>query len=296
MTSYSNSEKLFRIAVGPGTEDYNWTEVLMRNIPAKLMDGISIHHYSVINWQNKGSATQFTEQEYYTTVKEAMRLNTIIAGHKKVMDKYDPQKKVALIVDEWGTWYNVEPGTHGAFLYQQNTMRDAIVAGLSLNIMNNHCDRVKMANLAQMVNVLQAVILTDKEKIILTPTYHVMEMYTVHHDALLLPVLKIEAKNTLEKNSTDLISISASRKNNSIHISLVNIDARQTHRLSILLEETNIKNVTGRILSSSRIQDHNTFSNPELVHPKPFSEFQLSGNKLEISLPPFSIVVLQLND
>lgn len=188
MTSYNNSEGLFRIAVGPGWEDFKWTEALMRDIPLKMLDGVSIHHYSVINWSKKGSAVQFTEEEYFKTMEQAHRMEKMVSGNSEVMDKYDPQKKVALVVDEWGGWYEVEPGTNGAFLYQQNTMRDAMIAGLTLNIFNNHCDRVRMANLAQTINVLQAVILTKEEKMVLTPTYHVMEMYKVHQDALLLPL------------------------------------------------------------------------------------------------------------
>ncbi|HYC30402.1 MAG TPA: alpha-L-arabinofuranosidase C-terminal domain-containing protein, partial [Chitinophagaceae bacterium] len=175
MTSYGNTEGVFRIAVGPGTEDYAWTEALMRDIPRKMIDGISVHHYSVINWSNKGSATAFTEDEYMRTMERALRMEYFVSKNSEVMDKYDPEKKVALVVDEWGGWYEVEPGTNGAFLYQQNTMRDAMIAGVTLNIFNNHADRVKMANLAQAVNVLQAVILTQEEKMILTPTYHVME-------------------------------------------------------------------------------------------------------------------------
>ncbi|MCS6974569.1 MAG: alpha-N-arabinofuranosidase [Cyclobacteriaceae bacterium] len=295
MTSYSNSEKLFRIAVGPGTEDYHWTEVLMRDIPRNMIDGVSIHHYSVINWRNKGSATRFSGQEYYSTIREALRVDKIITRHKAVMDKYDPQKKVALIVDEWGTWYNVEPGTNGAFLYQQNTLRDAVVAGLSLNIFNQHCDRVKMANLAQMVNVLQAVILTEREKMLLTPTYHVMEMYTVHHDALLLPIVKKVNQRILAGDTLSVISASASRKNNTVSISLVNIDLEETQKVNITLEGMPIKKISGRILKSDAVQDHNTFARPDKVKPAAFSDFKFNGNTLETALPPFSVVVLQIN-
>ncbi len=187
-TSYSNSEGLYRIAVGPGSEDYSWTETVMREIPLKRMEGLSIHHYSVINWSAKGSATRFSEDEYMRTMEQAWRMERMIKKNSEVMDKYDPSKKVGLVVDEWGGWYEVEKGTNPAFLYQQNSMRDAMIAGLTLNIFNNHCDRVRMANLAQTVNVLQSVVLTKEEKLVLTPTYHVMEMYNVHQDALLLPL------------------------------------------------------------------------------------------------------------
>ena len=188
ITSYGNSEGLYRIAVGPGTEDFKWTEALMRDIPRKLIEGISIHHYSVIDWSKKGSSTDFSESEYFSTMEQAYRMENMVSGNIEVMDKYDPEKKVGLVVDEWGGWYDTDPGADGSSLYQQNTMRDAMIAGLTLNIFNNHCDRVQMANLAQCVNVLQAVILTKEEKMVLTPTYHVMEMYNVHQGALMLPV------------------------------------------------------------------------------------------------------------
>lgn len=295
MTSYSNTEKLYRIAVGPGTEDYHWTEVVMRDIPLNMIDGLSVHHYSVINWSKKGSATNFTEQEYFKTMQQAYRMDRFVKKNSEVMDKYDPKKKVALIVDEWGGWYDVEPGTNGAFLYQQNTMRDAMIAGLTLNIFNNHCDRVRMANLAQIVNVLQAVILTHEEKMILTPTYHVMEMYKVHQDALMLPVNVESADYIMDKDTLKAVSVSASRdKNNVTHISLVNIDAGKSQQVTMNLEGMTAKTVTGRILTSDKLQNHNSFEKPEAIKPAVFTGAKMSGNSLSLTLPPFSVVVLEL--
>jgi alpha-N-arabinofuranosidase len=164
------SGKLFKIASGANSGDYHWTEVLMRDIPHWMLQGVALHHYSVIDWNKKGSATAFSEKEYFTTLQRAWKMEELVTRHSTIMDKYDPKKKVALVVDEWGGWYDVEPGTNPGFLFQQNTMRDAMIAGMTLNIFNNHADRVKMANLAQTINVLQAVILTDEEKMILTPT------------------------------------------------------------------------------------------------------------------------------
>ena len=185
MTGWSN-KNLFRVASGASGNDYNWTEVLMREIPASLMEGIALHHYSVIKWEQKGPARDFTEQQYFATMRSALQMEELVTRHSTIMDKYDPAKRIALVVDEWGGWYDVEPGTNPGFLYQQNTIRDAMLAGVTLNIFNNHADRVRMANLAQAVNVLQSVVLTNKEKMILTPTYHVMEMYNVHQDATFL--------------------------------------------------------------------------------------------------------------
>ncbi len=295
MTSYGNGDGLFRIAVGPGTEDYSWTESLMRNIPLKLLEGISVHHYSVIDWANKGSATQFTEQEYFKTMEQAWRMERFITKNSEVMDKYDPKKKIALIVDEWGGWYETEPGTNKNFLYQQNSMRDAMIAGLTLNIFNNHADRVRMANLAQIVNVLQAVLLTKEEKLVLTPTYHVMEMYNVHQDALLLPLTVTGNDYVLADRKIKAISASASRDKNGIaHISIVNIDATKEQKISIDLGSIMTSTISGRILQSGRLQDHNSFEKPNTVQPAVFSNFKLNNGQLELTVPRFSVIVLEL--
>lgn len=294
MTGYSKI-KLFRIASGAAGDDYNWTDVLMKNIPHNLIEGVSIHHYSVIDWNAKGPAVDFTEEQYFKTIKQALKMEELIQKHTTIMDKYDPQKKIALVVDEWGGWYDVEPGTNPAFLYQQNTMRDAVLAGVTLNIFNNHCDRVKMANLAQTINVLQAVILTNKEKIILTPTYHVMEMYNVHHDALLLPSVVISDSYNFGNEKLNSISCSASKdKNGIIHISLVNIDIKNEKNISLELRGAKFSSVNGRILTSSKVQDHNTFEEPDKVTPKNFNGASIEKNIVKIKLPPCSVVVLEL--
>jgi len=295
ITSYSNTEGLFRIAVGPGTEDYNWTETVMKNVPSRRIEGLSIHHYSVINWSKKGSATQFSEEEYFKTMEQAWRMDRMVVKNKEVMDKYDPQKRIALIVDEWGGWYDVEPKTNSAFLYQQNTMRDAMIAGLSLNIFNNNCDRVRMANLAQMVNVLQAVILTKEEKLVLTPTYHVMEMYKVHQNAVMIPVQVPSVEYTFGEKKIQAITASASKaKDGSINISLVNMDARKEHEINIDLGNINAKSVTGRILRSEKIQDYNSFENPGKIKPEHFDKTVISGNTLTVKIPAFSVIVLSI--
>lgn len=295
MTSYGNTEGLFRIAVGPGTEDFKWTETLMRDIPLKMLDGVSIHHYSVINWSKKSHASQFSEEEYFKTIKQAYRMEKMVAGNCAVMDKYDPGKKVALVVDEWGGWYESEPNTKGDILFQQNTMRDAMIAGLTLNVFNNHADRVRMANLAQTINVLQAVILTKEEKMILTPTYHVMEMYNVHQDAVQLPIRLTTAKYLYGNDTVDAVNASASRdKKGSTHISLVNVHAVNPQSIKINLDGGSYKKVTGRVLQSARLQDCNTFEKPGVVVPKMFNGAKLTGNELELILPPFSVVVLEI--
>jgi alpha-N-arabinofuranosidase len=295
MTNWNNSDKLYRIASGASDDDYHWTEVLMKELPANMFDALGLHHYSVIDWGKKGPATNFTEQEYFTTMKRALLMEELVARHSAIMDKYDPQKKKALAVDEWGGWYDVEPGTNGAFLFQQNTMRDAMIAGATLNIFNNHCDRVKMANLAQIVNVLQAVILTREEKMILTPTYHVMEMYNVHQDAQMIPLVMTSNDYIMGDKKIQAVSASASKDKNSVtHISLVNIDANAGQEVEIILGTLNVKSVTGRILRSEKLQDHNTFDNPQKIRPAGFTGATLNGSDLSVKMPPFSVVVLAL--
>ncbi|MGD0591867.1 MAG: alpha-L-arabinofuranosidase C-terminal domain-containing protein [Bacteroidota bacterium] len=294
MTSYSNTEKLFRVAVGPGTPDYKWTEEIMKNIPARRFEGISIHHYSVINWANKGSSTDFTNEEYFKTMQQAWDMEDVVRANSEIMDKYDPMKRVALIVDEWGGWYETDREGNGQ-LYQQNTIRDAMIAGLTLNIFNNHADRVRMANLAQMVNVLQSVILTKEEKIILTPTYYIMEMYKVHQDALLVPVQIISNDFIMGNNRIQAVSASASKdQSGKIHISLTNIDNTKGQEVEIVLKGMNAKQVTGRILTSSKVQDYNTFDNPTNVVPKTFNDASISKGILKVSMPPNSVIVLEL--
>jgi alpha-N-arabinofuranosidase len=178
--------RVFKIACGPNGGDYKWTEVLMREV-GRRMNALALHYYCGTGKKSR-SATEFDEEDWFFQLKNALRMEELVTRHSEIMDKYDPEKRVALLVDEWGAWHAVEPGTNPGFLYQQNSLRDALVAAATLNIFNNHSERVKMANIAQMINVLQAMILTDKEKMILTPTYWVYQMYTVHHEAKRLPL------------------------------------------------------------------------------------------------------------
>lgn len=295
MANGSDDYKLYRIASGASGADYHWTEVLMKKVPHHLLDAVALHHYSVIDWSKKGPSTTYDETHYFGTMKEAWKMNELVEKHSAIMDKYDAANKVALVVDEWGGWYDVEPGTNGAFLYQQNTMRDAMIAGMTLNIFNNHCRRVKMANLAQAINVLQAVILTDEEKTLLTPTYHVMEMYSVHHDALMLPLKLTTADYVFGNEKLPAVSASASlNRQGLMNISLTNIDASKQHEVTIDLDNIRAKNVKGRILSSKRLQDHNTFDQPNMITPQAFTGFTVNGSTLKVTLPPFSVVVLAL--
>lgn len=295
MTGWSNTDKIFRVASGGNSDDYHWTEVLMRDIPHNMLEGVGLHHYAVIDWNNKSSATYFTEQQYFASLTKALFMEELVTRHSAIMDRYDPQKKIALVVDEWGGWYDVEPGTNPGFLYQQNTMRDAMISGVTLNIFNNHADRVRMANLAQTINVLQAVILTNKEKIILTPTYHVMEMYNVHQNATLLPISLSSENYNLGGKGLPSLSASASKDSAGlIHVSITNINAEKPESVSISLEGANCKKVTGRILTAAKLQDHNTFNDPDKIVPQSFSGAVLKDNVINVTIPPFSVVVLEL--
>lgn len=296
ISGWSNDDnKIYRIAAGANSANYNWTETLMKNIPLGMIEGIGLHHYAVIDWRKKGSATDFSAQEYFTTMQRTLLMDEIISKNEAILDKFDPRKKVGLVVDEWGGWYDVEPGANPGFLYQQNTMRDAMIAGTTLNIFNNHSARVRMANLAQTINVLQAVILTNEEKMILTPTYHVMEMYNVHQDANYLPITLQSNDYKVGNDKLPAVSVSASKNKAGLtHISLVNIDLEKAQDVSIDVSKYNLTSVTGRMLSSAKIQDHNTFDNPEKIKPALFPGAFIKNNLLSLKLPPFSVVVLEL--
>jgi alpha-N-arabinofuranosidase len=287
--------RLVRIAGGANSGDYNWTDVLMKKA-AGQMQGLSLHYYTVPNnWGKKGSATQFDETEYFTTIDKAFFINELVTKHSVIMDRYDPGKRVGLMPDEWGAWYDVEPGTNPGFLYQQNSLRDAILAAVTLNIFNAHCDRVKMANIAQTVNVLQAVILTENEKMVLTPTYWTYWLYRVHHDATLLPVAFTCNKYALNGREIDAVSLSASKDaSGKIHLTLVNIDPNKEQRVEGVLRGVVAGKVAGKILTSAKITDHNTFDKPGTVGVKDFNGAKLSKESLSVTLPAKSVVMLEI--
>ena len=290
---------LKRIASGANSEDYHWTETCMKNIGPDRMWGLTLHYYTVPtgNWGKKGPATGFGEDQYFSTLRNCLRMNELVDKHAAIMDKYDPAKKVALLVDEWGVWTDVEPGTNPGFLYQQNSLRDALVAGTTLNIFNNHCDRVRGANLAQAINVLQALVLTDKEKMLLTPTYHVFDLYQVHQDAEYLPLQFSSPDYVLNGEKIPALNASASKdKNGAVHISLVNLDPHQPLTLAVALPGVSWKTVTGRILTSANVSDYNSFDKPNTVQLADFKGAKKSGGNLAVTLPAKSVVVLELKD
>jgi len=288
---------LMKIASGANSGDYNWTETLMKNVGPGRMWGITLHYYTIPsgNWGKKGSATAFDEKEYFNTMRNCLVMEELVTRHSTIMDKYDPAKKTALVVDEWGIWTDVEPGTNPGFLYEQNSLRDALIAGTTLNIFNNHSDRVRMANLAQTINVLQSIILTKGDKILLTPTYFVFDLYKVHMDAKKLDINFKSPDYTSEDKKIPALNISASQDSAGVtHISLVNLDPNKKITLQTALVGVNWKTVQGQILTSAKLTDVNTFENPGNIKIMPFTGAKKTGDQLEVELPAKSIVVLEL--
>jgi alpha-N-arabinofuranosidase len=289
--------QIYRIASGSNGDDTNWTEVLMKNVGLH-MNGLSLHYYTLVgdNWPPRGSATKFTEAEWFSTLNHAWHMDDLVTRHSAIMDRYDPQKKVGLVVDEWGTWYKVEPDTNPGFLYQQNTLRDALVAGVTLNIFNQHCDRVKMACIAQLANVLQAMVLTDKEKMVLTPSYFVFEMYVPHHDATLLPSELKSADYELNSQKIPEINASASRdKSGKIYVTICNLNPNQPAEIDCNLQGAKAQKIFGRVLTAPEMNAHNTFDHADAVKPADFLAFKTTNTGFTAMLPPKSVVALELD-
>jgi alpha-N-arabinofuranosidase len=295
LKNYPNA-RLRKIASGSYDDNYKWTETCMQKIDNRSMWGLSLHYYTIPGvWEKKGSATQFEEPEYFSALQNCLHLDELIKHHSAIMDVYDPEKKVALVVDEWGIWTDVEPGTDRHFLYQQNSLRDALIAASTLNMFNNHCDRVRMANLAQTINVLQALILTDKEKILLTPTYYVFDLFKDHQDATYLPVELNSPDYVFGNKKIKAINVSASRdKNNAVHISFVNLDPAHAIKTTVNLAGITWQTMEGQILTSSHFNDVNTFKKPNTIIPQKLSGAKKQASDLLVELPPKSIVVIEL--
>jgi alpha-N-arabinofuranosidase len=287
---------IVKIASGANGDDYNWTEVMMREA-GKHLDALSLHYYTIPQggWPPKADPVNFDETAWADTLAATWRMDELISGHAKVMDKYDPQKRVFLAVDEWGTWYAPDPGTNPGFLRQQNTLRDALVASVNLDIFARHADRVRMSAIAQMVDVLQAMILTDGRKMVLTPTYHVFEMYKPWQDATVLPIDLATPWYNKGKFVMPAVSGSAVRgKDGKVHVGLSNLDPAQPNTVTVKLEGLAPASVSGRVLTADAINAHNSFDAPEAVKPTAFNGAQLGGDTLTVTLPPKSVVVLDL--
>ncbi|MFI1992960.1 alpha-N-arabinofuranosidase [Actinoplanes sp. NPDC020271] len=298
--------RLYKIAAGANGTDYAWTETLMkqlghlgcRHIAGTAYHALSVHYYTVTGptWEEKGSATVFDTGEYYTTMVAAARVEEVLAGHAAVMDCYDPTRSVGLVLDEWGTWFDVARGTNPGFLYQQNTLRDALVASVHFDVFHRHADRLVMANIAQTVNVLQAMILTDPDAkaMVLTPTYHVFRMNRDHQDAT---SLRVDFRTALPSRpvgdaTLTTVSASASRKDGRLLLSLSNLDATTAVDITIDLRGGTIGTADATILTAGLLQDHNTPQAPSTVVPRPYDRVSVTGSTLRVHLPPHSFVTV----
>ncbi|MDP9423610.1 MAG: alpha-N-arabinofuranosidase [Pseudomonadota bacterium] len=286
---------IIKVASGGIDDNARWTEVFAAKAKDQ-MNAISLHYYTVPeNWSKHGPATGFDESAWAVTLRKARDIDDFLARHSAILDKYDPEKKIALYVDEWGTWYDEEPGTKSGFLFQQNSLRDAHVAALTLNIFHRHTDRVKLAAIAQMVNVLQAMILTDGAKMLLTPTYHVFDMYQPFQGATPLAASVTGPNYTHGGVTIPTVDVSAARgTDGKVYLALVNSDPNKAARVSAGIAGVPAKTATGRILTGPEIDTHNTFDRPNTIKPAPFRG-RVSGGKLVFDLPSKSVVVVRID-
>lgn len=297
--SQQDKQQMLKIAVGPGGGDSRWTEwteAIMKAYQSHTwswdMNGLSLHSYTVVKWPPSYASVGFGETEYAQILKSTLEMNDLVEKHSAIMDKYDPGKKVALVVDEWGGWYAPLPGSNPGFLVQQNSLRDAILAALNLNIFARHADRVRMANIAQMINVLQAMILTDEEKMVLTPTYYVYKMYVPFQDASFVPVTFDAGTYTHGDITLPRVdAIAAKDKAGKLWLGITNVDANQPAALEVSLAGTNAKAAAGETLTASKVDSVNRFDAPNTVVPKPVSAKAQDG-KLTLELAPKSVTVI----
>jgi alpha-L-arabinofuranosidase len=287
----------YKIAGGPNVADYNWMDVLMKKTSRYrgLVQGVSLHNYSfAYGWENKGAATGFDEADWFANMKDVQRMKTLMSRHIAIMDQYDPENRIALIVDEWGNWWDVEEGRNPGFLYQQNTMRDAVTAGINLNDFNNYAHRVKMANIAQTVNVLQSVLLTKDDQLVKTPTFYVFKMYSVHQEALLIPSNLKTDDYEYEGEKIPALSSSASIKDGVVSITLSNASAGEDMPMEITVTGQELKSASAQIITAEGISDYNDFGKEEKVNISKYEIGKPKKGKLEIIVPAHSVVLVQL--
>ena len=304
--NYNNSAPIQKICCGANAGDFGWTKDVLATCykaPAPehahgFMEGLSLHYYTLPedDWSHKGSATDFDEKSYYKTLSKTWYMKELIEKHATIMDEYDPKREIGMMVDEWGCWYDVEPGTNPGFLYQQNTMRDALVAAINLNIFNKHCDRVKMACIAQLVNVLQSVILTEGPKMLLTPTYYIFRMFKYHQDAELLE--SSVSENGLvgleEKYQVPTISESVSVDRDGVYtITLANASLDQVEDMEVSFFEFAPKSAEAFIVKGN-MKDYNTFEHGDVVKEEAYEDVKLTPNGVTLNVPPCSVVSIRV--
>ncbi|HJQ32218.1 MAG TPA: alpha-L-arabinofuranosidase C-terminal domain-containing protein [Pyrinomonadaceae bacterium] len=294
-------QRMLKIAVGPGGGEPRfdeWTEAVMKAYQKHQwswdMDGLSLHNYTVVNWEKKLASVGFGEAEYGQILKATLAMENLISKHSAIMDRYDPQKKVALVVDEWGAWYAPLPGSNPGFLVQQNSLRDAVLAALNLNIFARHAERVRMANIAQMVNVLQAMILTDREKMVLTPTYYVFKMYVPFQDAAFVPVTFDAGTYTHGDVTLPRVdAIAAKDAAGRLWLAVTNLDPNRPAEIEASLSGVAATSAAGETLTAPKVDSVNTFEAPNTVVPKPFAA-KVQNGKLTLKLEPKSVTVISV--
>ena len=284
--NYSGN-RLYRIACGPSSADYNWTEVMMKNLDSNNVDAIDLHYYTMPVWPEMESATDFDDELYYKTIAAANFSDELITRHSEIMNRYDPEKKIGLVIGEWGCWHKVEEGTNPGFLYQQNTMRDAIVAAIELNVFNRHSDRVVMANLAQAVNVLQSVILTEGGKMIKTPTYHVFDLFKTHQNNEAV-YCYTQNENMSEGKNAPMISVSASVNEKSMTVTAVNCSLTEEAAVECSIFGFKASSVSCRILTNEA-HSYNDFDCPDRVSITEHTAV-IKDNVLKLNIPPCAVV------
>ena len=296
--NYNPAQPMKRVAVGPNVADTSYTEAVMKawqgHSWAWDIEGLSLHSYSTGGWPPHLPATGFDEKDYAILLNETLGMEKLVATHSAIMDKYDPEKKVALVVDEWGAWLQATPGTHEGFLVQQNSQRDAVLAALNINIFARHADRVRMANIAQMINVLQAMILTDKDKMLLTPTYHVFHMYVPFQDATFVPLAFDAGQYTTNGITLPRVdAVAAKDKAGKVWIAITNVDPKSPVTFSVAINGVKATKASGQTLSAPKIDSVNTFEQPNTVAPKAVSA-KIANGKLSITVAPASVTVIGL--
>lgn len=296
---YDSNKHIKRIACGPNAGDYHWTKVVTDKVK-RYADALSLHYYTLPTgkWEHKGSATVFDKNEYNSTICKAYYIDELIKNHLAMMQSVQPDSNVKLIVDEWGTWYDVEPGTNPGFLYQQSTMRDAIVAALTLNIFNKHADKIIMANIAQTVNVLQSVILTDGEKMVKTPTYYVFKMYKEHQNNTLLGSYitseNIESKNDRNKQFPQLIESASTDENGAIYSTITNTSSVKSAKIKCQIADTKVNSIYAEIIGGE-CHDKNDFENQDKVKTVKFTDYKKLKDGFTAVIPACSVVKFVIN-
>jgi alpha-L-arabinofuranosidase len=299
----TEKNQMQKIAVGPGGNEERWAEwtdtvmkAYQRHTWSWDINGLSLHSYTTVKWPPSYKSVGFGEDEYAQILHSTLDMEKLIEKHSAIMDKYDPEKKVALLVDEWGGWYAPLPGSNPGFLVQQNSLRDALLAALNLNIFARHADRVRGANIAQMINVLQAQILTDHEKMVLTPTYYVYKLYVPFQDATFIPV-SFEA-GSYKQAGVELPrvdALAAKGKDGKLWVEITNVDPNQPVEIALSVSGAQARSAAGQTLTAPKVDSVNSFEGPKAVVTKPISA-KLQGDKLILSLEPKSVTVFSVEE